>query len=77
MTNPLEQVGSCDVHGKILFRDRKTARMHARRTKSRSRRMNAYECDVHPGLWHLGHLPGAVIRGELGRDWINGMPSVG
>lgn len=74
MTNPMEQVGSCDVHGKVLFRDRKTARMHSRRMKSRIGRMNAYECDIHPGLWHLGHLPSVVVRGEVGREWVNGRP---
>ena len=73
MLNPLEQVGHCHYHDKVLFRNRKTARMHSRRMKSRSGRMNAYECDVHPRLWHLGHLPKAVVKGDVGRELINEM----
>jgi hypothetical protein len=77
MLNPLEQVGTCDVHNKILCRDRKTARKHARRMKSRQGRMNAFECgNDHPGLWHLGHLPGSIVRGDVGREWINGVPLI-
>ncbi len=66
-----EQVGTCEVHGKILFRDRKTARVNARRTQSHDGRMNAFECETHPGLWHLGHLPRSVVRGIRGRESID------
>ena len=68
-----EQVGTCYVHDKILFRDRKTARMNARRTVPRDGRMNAFKCEAHPGLWHLGHLPEPIVRGVRGRDWINNL----
>ena len=63
-------VATCPAHGKLLFESRKRARLHARRVHPGDSRMNAYECDATPGLWHLGHLPGPVVGGHKARDTI-------
>jgi hypothetical protein len=53
----------------MLFRNRKIARRHARRVHPGGR-LSAYECDTNPGLWHIGHLPEAVAKGQLTRKWV-------
>lgn len=62
---------TCDVHGKLSFESRKRARLHARRVHSSGNRLNAYECDATPGLWHLGHLPNVVVKGVVDRAEIS------
>jgi hypothetical protein len=61
---------TCEVHGKLSFESRKLARLHARRVHPGDHRLNAYECDATPGLWHLGHLPRVVVRGRIDRTRI-------
>lgn len=58
-------LGWCQVHGKLFYIDRKTAKKAAR---LHSTHKNEYPCDVYPIMWHIGELPEAVIRGEMTRD---------
>lgn len=58
-------MGWCEVHGKLLYVNRKTAR---RAAKAHSTHKNEFECEEIPALWHIGELPVAVIRGEVTRD---------
>lgn len=67
-------VATCDVHEKLLFTSRKRARLHCRRQHPGDSGMSAYECPVHPGLWHVGHLPSSVIRGKRSRSWARNFP---
>jgi hypothetical protein len=63
-------IGRCQAHGKMLFRNRKRARLHCRRIYP-GEHMSAYECDQTPGMWHFGHLPEGVANGVLDRKWIS------
>ncbi|HTF10350.1 MAG TPA: hypothetical protein VK659_19455 [Asanoa sp.] len=54
----------CPLDGKVRFPSRKAARRAARRHPQFGR-MNAYPCG---DFWHLGHLPAAVKRGNVGRE---------
>lgn len=54
--------------GKIRYLTKGAAKRQARRMKGRIGRLNAYRCPA--GFWHLGHLPKAVIRGEISRAEI-------
>ena len=69
MAYPLS-IGTCQQHGKMLFRNRKRAKLHARRIHP-GQHMSAYECDGNPGMWHFGHLPDPVVRGMLAREWVS------
>jgi hypothetical protein len=57
----------CVGCGKYRFMSRAAAKK-ARRRMGNPGGMNAYECPTDTGWWHLGHLPGAVRRGDVGRD---------
>ncbi len=52
--------------GKVAYPDRKRAR-HAARWKP-NEQLRAYRCEDGCGLWHLGHNPGPVRRGEVSAD---------
>jgi hypothetical protein len=67
---PRPPIGTCLEHGKMLFRNRKIARRHARRVHPGAR-LSAYECATNLGMWHYGHLPEPVTRGELSRKWVS------
>lgn len=55
--------------GKVAYRSRKAARHGSRyRPASDGVRMRAYHCEDGCGLWHLGHNPGPVRRGEVSTD---------
>lgn len=58
-------MGWCEVHGKLLYVDRKTAKKAARCHPSHK---NEFPCDENGAMWHIGELPLAVIRGEITRD---------
>lgn len=57
--------GWCEVHGKLLYANRKTAKKAARSHVSHK---NEFPCTEIPALWHIGELPAVVIRGEVTRD---------
>ena len=60
-------VAFCEVHGKLLWPDRKSARAVAR--QHHEDRKSVYPCSV-PGfghLFHVGHLAPEVKRGEMSR----------
>lgn len=62
---PAKSIGWCPVHQKRMYTDRKRARRVARQ---HSDHKNAYPCDANEGMWHIGGLPGPVIRGEMSKD---------
>lgn len=59
--------GTCPRCGKRQYPTRRAARKAARTIPSDGH-LNAYRCGRY---WHLGHLPAAVIAGELSRADIN------
>lgn len=63
-------IGRCQPHGKMLFRNRKLAKLHARRLHP-AEHLNPYECEGVPGMWHYGHLPAAVASGDISRRYIS------
>lgn len=59
--------------GKYRYFTRKAAKRAMRRLypdRNNHGRLNAYECRIETNVWHLGHLPEAVKRGDVGRDQI-------
>lgn len=54
--------------GKRSYRTRGDAKAAARDYPRP--RPGAYECRDHPGVWHLGHLPGSVVTGDQPRDQL-------
>lgn len=55
----------CD--GKRRYLSKAAARQQARAHTGDAGSMSAYECPAVPGQWHIGHLPRAVVRGEIDR----------
>lgn len=58
-------VGVCPATGKQQFVSKRGAKMMRRVLRGES--LAVYECQFCE-YWHLGHLPAAIISGELGRD---------
>lgn len=58
-------IAYCEVHGKLLYTDRKTARGVSRQHATHK---NVYRCDQSPGWWHIGGLPVEVRRGNATKD---------
>ena len=52
--------------GKVSYISRRDAKKERRRGSW----MNAYPCPENPNVFHLGHLPPAVIQGLTGHDRI-------
>lgn len=64
---PLGVVARCPACGKGAHASRELAKRYARAVHP-GERLNAYACDLEGGHgWHLGHLPPAVLTGELDR----------
>lgn len=63
----------CWDHHKNGYESRKEAR-RARRILHPDSNMAAFECDVYPGLWHLGHMPYAVKVRGMDRDSMDAAP---
>lgn len=61
--------GRCADCGKFTYASRRDAERGAIRARGPAHGLDAYRCPVGVG-WHLGHLPRAVKRGEIGRDQI-------
>lgn len=58
-------VSWCSTHQKLLYTDRKRARRVARLHPEHK---NAFRCDVHEGMWHIGGLPDLVRHGHMTKD---------
>jgi hypothetical protein len=56
---------TCQGCGKRGYRNRKTAKKVEARMPTKQ--LGVYECQEYPGLFHVGHLPTAIIRGDRGR----------
>lgn len=54
--------GTCQAHGKRLYKTKKRAKAVIRRMPKASP-MREYRCQEHPGWWHIGHLPQATVAG--------------
>lgn len=63
MSNPIGNLSWCVAHGKKTFASRKTARRAIRLLHDTQ--MREYRCDHADGLWHIGHLPQATLRGRM------------
>lgn len=59
----LRYIGHCQVTGKVMYSDRRTAAQAARRHPDH---MNPYCCDA-CRYWHIGHLAPGIIRGRITR----------
>lgn len=59
--------GWCEYHEKLLYLGRKAARQAARLHVEHK---GTYVCDFNSGLYHVGGLPEAVLRGRLTRDQV-------
>lgn len=74
-TSDTQPFGVCTRCGKYRWRSRKAAKACIRRMKGSGRfkgdnnkHLNAYECPDQPGWWHVGHIPTAILRGNVARD---------
>ncbi|MEJ7648608.1 MAG: hypothetical protein WKF57_06075 [Nakamurella sp.] len=69
---------SCPSCGKVSYPTRVDAK-RARRSRHPGEKMNVYVCAGNPDVFHLGHLPGAVVRGDAVRDdiWSQSFPQPG
>lgn len=54
------RIGSCT---KVAYENRTDAKKSARFLKPAFGAMRPYRCET-CGFWHIGHLPGAVVRGS-------------
>ena len=63
----------CAECGKVSYVSRREAKKERRRFPGSG--MNAYPCPVSPGVFHLGHLPPAVVHGLIGREEIRSIAS--
>ena len=54
--------------GKVSYISRRDAKKERRGFRGPG--MNAYQCPENPDVFHLGHLPPAVVHGLIGRDQI-------
>lgn len=63
-------VGICPVCGKRRYRSRKDAKSVLRKLRGQGRQ-HVYQCGDY---WHHGHLPRAVVKGDIGRDLIEVKP---
>lgn len=59
-------VGTCEACGKLAHPDRKAAKRA--RTRMGDHKLSAYPCPDGTGYWHLGHLPKAVVWGDVDRS---------
>jgi hypothetical protein len=70
---PTGHVGSCLHCGKVGYSSRYAAKT-AGRVLYPADHLSAYECKLQPAgeqpVWHIGHLPGAVVTGKLTRDHL-------
>ncbi|MEU3013400.1 hypothetical protein [Nocardia asteroides] len=57
----------CEPCGKRRYQSKAAAKQQARTHTGNYGSMSAYECPAVPGQWHIGHLPRAVVRGEIDR----------
>lgn len=57
---------ACEKHEKKAFASRKEAKAAIRAMCVTG--MSEYRCDYVPGGWHIGHMPEALRRGEIGRS---------
>ncbi|HEY6073134.1 MAG TPA: hypothetical protein VIV15_07005 [Anaerolineales bacterium] len=73
MRRSARAMGWCPVCGKLLYANRKIARKAAR--EHADRHMNEYPCGANPALWHIGGVPGAVIKGDVTRTEYYGSAS--
>ena len=53
--------------GKRGYPNRGAAKKALRRAHPDGNRMHAYQCDVDSALWHVGHTPEPIKRGEVDR----------
>lgn len=53
--------------GKRGYDSRKAAKRVLRRAHPDGTRMHAYQCDIDTTLWHVGHTPEPVKRGDVDR----------
>jgi hypothetical protein len=72
MKRSARAMGWCTTDEKLLYVNRKMARKAA---KEHPEHKSEYRCSANPGLWHIGGVPGAVIRGEMTRREYYGSAS--
>ena len=58
----------CTGCGKVSYLSRRDAKKERRRFRGSG--MNAYPCPENQNVFHLGHLPPAVVHGLISRDQI-------
>lgn len=59
----------CPACGKFSYPTRGDAKQ-CRKQMPRHKGLKVYPCPVSDNLFHLGHLPTDVLRGEIGREEI-------
>lgn len=63
---------TCTGCGKVRFTNRRAAKLAIKRMRGKGitdGHLNAYRCGE---FWHIGHLPSAVIGGDLLRSDLDG-----
>lgn len=72
MMRAFEGGDRCPDCGKVRYLSRSIARKVAKNlNRRRPGHLNAYRCG---SFWHVGHLPSAVIAGDLSRAEIDDAP---
>lgn len=66
MVARMGETSRCEVHGKVMYVSRKTAKKAAR-DRHPGDHGNAYPCDAVDGYWHWGNLGATVRRGHRSR----------
>lgn len=61
--------GFCVTHQKLIYTSRKVARRAANRLPVAR---NAYRCDVHQDMWHIGRLPEEIRHGHVDKATFYG-----
>lgn len=63
--------GICPLCGKRSFLTKKLAKRQAHEIDPT---MRVYRCEDNPEVWHMGHLPRAVIQGTIDRRTFYSSP---
>lgn len=61
---------SCLECGKIAYPSKAAAKLAAKRTDHGGNGLDVYRCPHRDASWHCGHLPRAVVRGDISREHI-------
>lgn len=65
VANQVRVLGTCPTCGKTAHPSRKDAKAVRRQPGFKGQHFSVYQCES--GWWHIGHIPGPVLRGDMSR----------